>query len=159
MNNDEPHSEWIKERQADAALAAAEAEVARQKHFAKQQLIDGQRQPFWAQMLEQLRKDTRGISALGLLGRYQENFGDSVRITVTRPGTAYGQVFTDLCLGPRHIQCTGLDIGFYNLLFCAVSDDEIAVVSEQNPGPPMSAAKTAQYVLERMVDHLGFMAR
>lgn len=87
-------------------------------------------------------------------------FGEEiVRVSLNDNSAQPLSTRTDLILDGDRIRCSVADGGIYYLNFTAVSDTEIAVRDIQREGDSMDALKTAEYVVDRMLNILEWTRR
>jgi hypothetical protein len=152
--------EWMKSIQAEVELEEARGQAIAQRNRAAVLLIQAERPKFWQHLIEKLKIATDALPNLKLAGRFSPGIESrGIRISMSHPGLFVSQTHTDLFLDSDCIRCTGLDIGFYNLRFCAVSNSEIAVTDEQGDGHPMDPDQASEYVMRRMIDLLELRKR
>jgi glycogen debranching enzyme len=153
MSSSDLIPDWMKEEKHAIELAAAQDAAQRATRRAAESLIRAEQPGFWKELAEKLKIATDALPHLGLAGKFEIGPGDHIKVTVRRPDVFLRETFTDLSLKADRIQCTTLDVGFYNLLFCAISDTAIAVINEQDTGDePMNSEAASEFVMKRMIN-------
>lgn len=107
---------------------------------------------FWKQLFEDLKIIVDVLREIDFTGSLS-TFGDEI-VRVSLSDATLVDVFTraDLILDGERIRCTVLNGGIFYLDFVTTSGNEIVVQDIQQNGDPMDAWKTAEYVIDRMVN-------
>ncbi len=113
-----------------------------------------QRIKFWKQLLKELEFTATALREIDVTGAINPFGEEIVRVSLNDDSIPPLSTRTDLILDGDRIRCSVLNGGIYYLNFAAASGTEIVVRDIQSKGGSMDARKTAEYVLDRMLNIL-----
>ena len=142
--------EW-KERRRRSELSTAESGNSSPKPapIARTQRIE-----FWKQLLKELEFTASALRQIDVAGSISPFGEEIVRVSLGDDGIPPKSTRTDLILDGDRIRCSVLNGGIYYLNFAALSDTKVVVQDIQRNGGSMDARKTAEYVVDRMLNIL-----
>lgn len=149
--NDSLMPEWMKKKIEREAQGKNREEASKQRAMAAASLLQLKIPEYWQRLKEKLAIAVEFLPKLDMQGQITPSGDKGLRISVSRPGIFANQTFTDIFLAPRAITCTGLNLGTYTLMFCVVSDTEIAVMLD-GMGEPMNPDQASEYIMRQMVE-------
>ncbi len=142
--------EW-KERRKRSELSSAESGNPSPKPSS---IAQRQRTEFWKQLLKELEFTASALREIDFTGSINPFGEEIVRVSLSDDGIPPKSTRTDLILDGDRIRCSVLNGGIYYLNFAALSDTAVVVQDIQRNGGSMDARKTAEYVVERMLNIL-----
>jgi hypothetical protein len=142
--------EW-KERRKRSELSSAESGNPSPKPSS---IAQRQRTEFWKQLLKELEFTASALREIDFTGSINPFGEEIVRVSLSDDGIPPKSTRTDLILDGDRIRCSVLNGGIYYLNFAALSDTAVVVQDIQRNGGSMDALKTAEYVVERMLNIL-----
>lgn len=114
---------------------------------------------FWKLLVKELELTVSALREIDVTGSISPFGEEIVRVSLNDNSASPTSTRTDLILDGDRIRCSVADGGIYYLNFTAVSDTEIAVRDIQRDGDSMDALKTAEYVVDRMLNILEWTRR
>lgn len=122
-------------------------------------MIQLQSKGFWKVLVKELEFTVSTLHEIDVTGSISPFGEEIVRVSLNDNSAQPLSTRTDLILDGDRIRCSVADGGIYYLNFTAVSDTEIAVRDIQREGDSMDALKTAEYVVDRMLNILEWTRR
>ena|SRR5215467_4144489 len=114
---------------------------------------------FWRRVIEQLRCTVNNLGEIDFTGSISSFGEEIVRVSVSDIRLTSTSTYTDLILDRERIRCSVLNGGIYYLNFVTSSGNEMAAQDIQKDGNPMDARKTAEHVIDRMLNILEWTGR
>jgi hypothetical protein len=142
--------EW-KERRKRSELSSAESGNPSPKPGS---IAQRQRTEFWKLLLKELEHTVSAVREIDITGSISPFGEEIVRVSLYDGSTPPISTRTDLILDDDRIRCSVLNGGIYYLNFAALSDTKVVVQDIQRNGGSMDARKTAEYVVDRMLNIL-----
>ena len=147
-------SEFIQKRKELRRRAELSSEKKRHRSQSADPVARYQKTEFWKLLLQELEWVVTALHEINFTGSISP-FGEQiVRVSLRDVGSPSASTRTDLILDGDRIRCSVLNAGIYYLNFTALSDAQIAIQDIQRSGNPMDPRKTAEYVVERMLNIL-----
>jgi hypothetical protein len=132
-------------------LAEARRQAAEQRALAAALFVEEEGPKFWKTLKEKLQIAVDALPVLSLNGSFSSIGPVSVRINMNQPGIFANITYTDIFIDQNGFRCTTLDDGFYNLAFCIVSENNLAVMDQQHESSPMNPEEASEYIIRRMI--------
>jgi hypothetical protein len=149
--NDSMMPEWMKKKVEQETREKHREGASRQRDVVAANLLQLKAPEYWQRLKEKLAIAVEFLPKLNMQGQITSSGDKGFRISVSRPGVFANQTFTDVFLAPRAVTCTGLNLGAYTLMFCVVSDTEIAVMLN-GMGEPMNPDQASECIMRQMVE-------
>jgi hypothetical protein len=118
-----------------------------------------QRTEFWKQLLKELEFTASALREIDFTGSISPFGEEIVRVSLHDDGIPPISTRTDLILDGDRIRCSVLNGGIYYLNFASLCDTKVVVQDIQRNGGSMDARKTAEYVVDRMLNILEWTRR
>lgn len=153
MNSERVLPEFIQKRKERrrSELSSAESGNPSPKH---RSIAQRQRTEFWKLLLKELEFAVSAVREIDSTGSISPFGQEIVRVSLSDDGIPPISTRTDLILDGDRIRCSVLNGGIYYLNFAALSDTKVVVQDIQRNGGSMDARKTAEYVVDRMLNIL-----
>jgi len=118
-----------------------------------------QRTEFWKQLLRELEFTASALCEIDFIGSISPFGEEIVRVSLHDDSIPPLSTRTDLILDGDLIRCSVLNGGIYYLNFTVLSDTKVVVQDIQRNSGSMDARKTAEYVVDRMLNILEWTRR
>lgn len=109
---------------------------------------------FWKRLLGALELTVKALREIDVTGSINPFGKEIVRVLLNDNSTPPVSTRIDLILDGDRIRCSVMNGGIYYLNFVAVSDTQIEVRDIQNDSDSLDARRTAEYVVDRMLNIL-----